>query len=227
MIYTRELFRKFIKDNSDEKYKNFNKKLIRTAYELNGVRIPVLRKHAKFISECENVREFFEWEIENYEQVMLEGLMLSRFIKKKDFFRLLDGYVLKIDDWSLCDSACCVVKRKDEEYFDKCKEYVKSEDVWRARWGIVALMVNFYDKDRDEICGIIKSIKAQGYYLDMALAWFLQAIAAKDSEKAEYIIKHVDLSPEVKKMTLGKIRDSFRIDEQKKLYFKKILCWTN
>lgn len=226
MIYTKEDLRRFIKDNSDGKYRDFQKKIVKTNYVINGVRIPLLKKHAKFISECENTLEFFEWDIENYEQVMLEGLMLSRFDKKKEFFGLLDRYIDKIDDWSLCDSACCAVKRKDDEYFDKCREYVGSTNLWRARWGIVSIMTEFCDKDKDELCDILGSIKANGYYLDMAVAWFLQVLVAKESSKAEYVISKSELSPEVRKMAIGKIRDSYRIDEEKKLYFKKILCWT-
>lgn len=183
----------------------------------------MLKREAKYIAKNCDAREFFGWETACYEQIAVQGYVLSYKAKSQEFEELLDNYVGKIDDWSLCDGACCAVKRKDEEYFALCKSYAASKDEWRARWGLVAIMTNFLDKDAEELKQILSSVRQGKYYVDMALAWLLQVLAAKYEDKAVYIIKNVSLSATVKKMTVGKIRDSFRIPPDKKVYLKTLL----
>lgn len=222
-MYTLEDFDRFIRQNADEKYKAFISKIINTRYPLNGVRMPLLKAEAKKIA-CDSVSEdFFDRHATCYEQVALEGLVLARKAKGGEFFSLLEKYVVKIDDWSLCDSACCAAKRRDEEYYAVCASYVRSDDEWRARWGIVAVMVNFLDKSESELVSLLAQVKQGRYYSDMALAWLLQVLAAQDKEKAASVIKVLPLSLTVRKMTVGKIRDSFRIDKENKASFKKML----
>ena len=88
---------------------------------------------------------------------------------------------------------------------------------------IVALMVNYLDKDEETLLGVLKSVRQGKYYVDMALAWLLQVLAVKYEEKAVSAIKILELSETVKKMTAGKIRDSFRISKEKKDFFKNLL----
>lgn len=222
-MYTLENFQSFIDLNKEEKYRVFQSKLIRTSYVFNGVRMPLLKKEAKIVANNCDVKEFFAWKTTCYEQVAVQGYILAIKSKSQQFYGLLEDYVGKIDDWSLCDVACCAVKRKDEEYFKKCSEYARSSDEWRARWGIVALMVNYLDKDEETLSDVLKSVKQGKYYVDMALAWLLQVLAVKYEKKAVSAIKTLELSKTVKKMTAGKIRDSFRISKEKKEFFKNLL----
>lgn len=223
MIYERHNLEEFIKTHSEQKYKEFSQKIILTKYPMNGIRMPIVKKHAKYIFSCENAKEFFDWDILCYEQVLLQGYLIGYFKNDEKFENLLIRYVKKIDDWSLCDGPCCAIKRKDDEYFELTRQYSISDDMWQARWGIVSLMTNFWDKPKEALYDILNNINATGYYLDMAAAWFLQVIAAKDSQKAEYIIKNTSLNGQTRKMAIGKIRDSFRIDKENKKYFKELL----
>lgn len=222
-MYTVQDFQNFVKANSDEKYKAFHSKLVNTSYTLNGVRMPLMKKEAKLIAKNCDAREIFAWKTFCYEQVAVQGYVLALKCKSREFYELLEDYVGKIDDWSLCDGACCAVKRKDEEYFALCKSYASSRDEWRARWGIVGIMVNFLDKDENTLLSVLGSIEQGKYYVDMAFAWLLQVLAVKYEDKAISAIKTLNLSPAVRKMTAGKIRDSFRISKEKKDYFKSLL----
>lgn len=222
-MYTAEDFKNFIRLNADEKYKAFISKLVNTSYALNGVRMPLMKKEAKFIAKNCDVKDFFAWDTVCYEQVAVQGYVLSYIAKSAEFKELLENYIGKIDDWSLCDGACCAIKRKDDEYFALCKSYASSPDEWRARWGIVGIMVNFLDKDEETLLSMLKSIEQGKYYVDMALAWLLQVLAAKYEDKATNAIMTLNLSPAVRKMTAGKIRDSLRISKEKKDFFNNLL----
>ena len=86
----------------DVKYRNFTSKLTKTKYPLIGVRIPILKKIAKElkgkdISFCNAVY---------FEEIMVEGLMIGYLNDAEEVIEKLKNFVLKIDDWSVCDSCC-------------------------------------------------------------------------------------------------------------------------
>ena len=217
--YDRGMLEAFIKDNADEKYRKFHTRLTKSKYELNGIPIPILRKYAKELSKCDNLSEFFKEKSWCYECCMLKGLVLSKLkVEDNEFFSLLDGYIAEIDDWALNDVGCCAIHRKDEMYLLKVKNLSKSDDIWQARWGIVAIMTNFFDKD-DVIRELIDNLVAKDYYVDMALAWLIQVLCVKNKDMAIELLQSPKVNESVKKYAKRKIKDSFRISDEDKEYF--------
>ena len=215
-------FDEFIKANSEEEYKNFHSRLTRSNYPINGIRIPILRKYAKELAKSRDMRDFLAKESNCYEQCMLKGLIIpSLKVTDEEFFSLLESYIDEIDDWALTDVACSGIHRKDKVYLDKIKEYAAREDIWYARWGIVALMVNFFDKD-EAIYEVVDNLIAKDYYVDMALAWLIQVLAVKNREVAIALMQGDKVSDVVKKMAVRKIKDSFRISKEDKEFFAKM-----
>lgn len=224
MIYSKEEVSRFIQENSDEKYKEFHSRLTKTAYKINGVRVPVLRKYASMLAKCENIEEFFSSKIQSYEECMLKGLTIAAYKCSEDRrYMFLEKFFKEIDDWAVCDVSCSKLKHKSDKYWQKCREYAASEHVWTARWGIVGIMTNFADRG-DEIAWAVASVNAESYYIDMGLAWLLQVLAVKDRKVAETIVKSQSVSSTVKKYALRKIKDSFRISIEDKQYFEKLLA---
>ena len=222
MIYTKEDFNNFLTENIDEKYKDFHTRLTRTAYSINGVRIPILRAYGKnLIKECDNLVEFIQCDSECYEEVMLKGILLSGIMKKSNEFGILDKFLYQIDDWAVCDVSCGGLKRKDDVYLNKCLDYVKSQHIWTARWGLVAFMTNFCDKS-NELRQAVYNIIAEDYYIDMAIAWLIQVLCIKNREVAEEFLASKKIGDSVKKMAVRKIKDSFRISQDDKKYFESL-----
>lgn len=221
MIYTEETVKDFISENSEEEYRKFHSRLTRTAYAVNGIRVPIMRKFAKTLASCENVGEFLKSSPKCYEEAMIKGLVFGYLRRYQDFFADLERFFSEIDDWAVCDVACGNVKRKDAEYLEKCLEYAGSDHIWTARWGIVAMM-SFSEKS-DTVRKAVYSIKAQDYYIDMALAWLIQVLAVKNRPLAEEFILSPNISDKVKKFAVRKIRDSFRISGEDKEYFTNIV----
>lgn len=215
--YDKNEIEKFIKDAADEKYRDFHSKLTKSAYQLNGVRIPILRKYAKELVAMEGLDEFIDEKPSCYEFCMLKGMTLAHLKKTDDnkFFQLLRRFIQDIDDWAVTDTACCAIHRKDEAYRQEVAKLALSGDVWQARWGIVAIMTNFFDKD-DMILQVVKERAAEGYYVDMAIAWLIQVLCVKNRGVAIKLLQADFVSPTVKKYAERKIKDSFRISKEDK-----------
>ena len=218
-MFTNDEFKLFIKENADENYKNFHSRLTKSKYPLNGVRIPVLRAYGKIIVKSQDVTEFMKSKSDCYEAVMFKGIIISNMLKKgEEKFDILEGFFLEMDDWAVCDIACGGLHRKDGFYLEKCLTYAKSPHIWTARFGIVAFMSNFYDKTK-ELREMAYNIVAEDYYIDMALAWLIQVLCIKNREVAIELLASEKISDTVKKMAVRKIKDSFRISRQDKIYF--------
>ncbi len=216
-------FEEFVKTNREEKYRDFHMRLTRSSYLINGIRIPILRKYAKEIAKSRDTADFLKQKSQCYEQCMLKGLLITYLkLDDKDFFPLLESYIGEIDDWALTDVVCSDIRRKDDIYLNKVIEYAKSKDIWFARWGIVAVMVNFYDKD-EVIYEIVNNLIAKDYYVDMALAWLIQVLSVKNRAVAVSLMKSDKVSGQVKKLAARKIKDSFRVSKEDKEYFAQII----
>ena len=101
IIWNKSNYKNFItylyqKKDSD-KFIDFSKKLIFTKYEMIGIKVPVLRSIAKQISKTD-IYSFLEIVRSNtYEEIMLEGLVIS-YIKDYNIFKkyLIGLYVMYV-----------------------------------------------------------------------------------------------------------------------------------
>ena len=95
----------------DDKYKEFHKSLVlNSKYEMIGVRVPIMRKIAKEISKT-NIFEFLKYvNSKYYEEVLIEGLVISYIKDEELFYKYFKEYIKKIDNWAICDSFCSSIK---------------------------------------------------------------------------------------------------------------------
>lgn len=206
--------------NQDLKYKDFTKKLLPTVSEkrIIGVRIPVLRKIAKNLNG-----DNFNWYY--FEEVMLHGLEIG--YSNCDFdekLRLLDKFIPRIDNWSVCDSVSSTLKfinENKEKFLNYLEKYMNSKEEYELRFVVVTLM-NYYVEDEyiDFVMDYLTSIKSSYYYVNMAVAWALSVAFVKYECKVMPIIQQKKLTKEVHNMLISKIRDSYRVDISKKEFLK-------
>ena len=87
--WTKETYQEYIKyliSIKEEKYKEFHSKLCFTKYEILGIRLPIIRKIVKQISKT-NYEDFFKHtKSKYYEEVMIEGLVISTIKDEAIFF---------------------------------------------------------------------------------------------------------------------------------------------
>lgn len=208
--------------NQDLKYRDFTKKLLPTVSEekIIGVRIPVVRKIAKNLND-----DNFDWYY--FEEVMLHGLEIGysnyEFDEK---LRLLDQFIPRIDNWSVCDSVSSSLKfinKNKEDFLNYLQKYMNSEEEYEIRFVVVTLM-NYYIEDEyiDFVIDYLTNIKSSYYYVNMAVAWALSVAFVKYEYKVMPIIKQKQLTKDVHNMLISKIRDSYRVDTSKKEILKKL-----
>jgi 3-methyladenine DNA glycosylase AlkD len=210
----------------EEKYKEFNSSLCVSKYEMLGIRLPILRKIAKDISKT-NIEEFFKISNDKYyEEVMIQGFVISNIKDEQVFFNYFKAYINKIDNWGICDSFCNsikIVEKYEDKYFKEALELSLNEDEFISRVGLIILLNHFIKEENlKEIFDTLNSIKSDKYYINMAEAWLVCEIYTKFPSQALEFIKNNNLSKFTHNKSISKIHDSYRVSSNEKEYLNKL-----
>ena len=203
---------------ADEKYAEFQKKLVPTANpeSIIGVRVPVLRAFVKRMTE-ERKRAFLsELPHELFEENLLHALIIG---ETKDFDRaaaLTEEFLPYADNWAVTDilSLRCPRARYDDLY-GLTLRWCASERVYTVRFGIVTMKQYFLDDFRPSGLEIVSRLNGN-YYVDMAAAWYFCDALIKHFDEAIVYLKEGKLCDSVMKKTVRKAKESFRISEERK-----------
>lgn len=198
----------------DLKYKEFNTKIIKTRYPIIGIRMPILKKYAKSISK--NIT-FISDDNPFYEEVMLEGLLITYDKDINSFINRLDDFIFKIDDWSICDTICAsskIVIKNKEVFYKYITKYKNSKKEFETRVMIVMLMDYYLDeKYLSRIFEIIDNIKCHEYYTEMAIAWLIASSLAKYQKETLEYMSNANISKFAYNKAISKACDSYVISD--------------
>ena len=197
----------------NEDYQKFNERIIKTKYQILGIKFPVLRSIAKEISKGD-YKSFLENTTDTYfEELFIYGLVS---LNDNSYFT---KYLDKIDNWALCDSYVIsqkfILKDKDK-YFNQYLKLLLSDKTYYIRVGLVTLL-NFYMEDKyvKDILTNLSNIKNNDYYVLMGEAWLLQVISINNFKLViDYLSK--SNNPKLINMTVNKIRDSYKFSKEDK-----------
>lgn len=139
----KEEVRRFLIENSEEKYREFSKALIPGEETMLGVRLPVLRKKAKELAKG-NWREELKTKDIYFEEVMLRGMMLS-YVKESlsTMLPYIEAYIPYVKNWSVCDSVFSkmdVLREDGEKTWEFIQPYLYSDREFEIRTGIIIMM---------------------------------------------------------------------------------------
>ncbi|WP_252236770.1 DNA alkylation repair protein [Clostridium sp. CH2] len=216
-----EYIREKIFKLSDVKYKEFHSKLCPNTNNIVGVRVPLLRKLAKEISNGEWRDYLSQAENEYYEEIMLQGMVIG--LAKMDIeerVKYIGEFVPKIYNWGICDTFCAGLKcfkSNKEKGFDLLNTYLDSQKEFELRFAIV-LLLDFYIVDEyvDRVIEILDNIHHDGYYVKMAAAWAISICYIKYPEKTIKYLKSNKLDDFTYNKALQKIIESYRVDKDEK-----------
>ena len=212
----------YLEKISDKDNIEFSKKITMTNYEVLGIKTPILKSIAKDISKTD-IESFFKYTGNKYyEEVMIEGFVLSS-IKDPDLFmKYFEKFILKIDCWAICDSCISSYKiMKKYDFSNYAYSLILDSREFIIRVGYIILMDYYIDDEH--IKEILKlSLKESNYYyVNMAIAWLLSVCFIKYRVNTLELLKSKKLSPFVQNKTISKIRESYRVsDEDKELVNK-------
>lgn len=229
-----EEVRKLLFENIDEKYKDFNKSLVpgETA-PMIGVRLPVLRVIAKKLAK-EHPEDYIQALMTEetksqvyHEELLLHGIIIGYLkcdIPKRA--ALLDGFVPRIDNWAVCDSSCMTYKfmKKDMQYwFQYLSDYAKRSKEYEIRFAVVSMLDHFVTEEYiEQVLEVMRSIRHEGYYVKMAVAWAVSVCYVKFPEQTLKLFTEDALNDFTHNKSIQKIRESYRVSKEDKEMLKTL-----
>ncbi|MSN97141.1 DNA alkylation repair protein [Campylobacter sp. FMV-PI01] len=207
----------------DEKYKNFNQKIIKTKDEILGVRVLDLRKIAKNLMKNDKWREFLNQKnLKIYELKVIYGVILSSCdLKLSQKLKIYDEFLKKCDNWALID----LIKFQNlsnynkNELFKFTKKLLKNEKEFILRAGFVNLIYHFIDEKYLSFIFNIGNI-SQNYYDKMAHAWLISECFAVFPHQTFKFLESKSLDKFTQNKAISKCLDSFRISDEFKSKLK-------
>ena len=202
--------KKFLKDNSDFGYAEFNRKFINSKYPILGVRLPILRKFAKEVEP-----EYIELDSTlSHEEILLYGLAAGFIKSEEEQLEYLENILPFIDNWGTCDSIVSSLKKlTGEKSYSYLSQLLANDREFYIRVGIVGMMRNFMKTDKlQNILKKLSAIKSDTYYVKMALAWFYAELCVFNCAIGKQTISEIT-DKFVRNKAISKARDSFRISK--------------
>lgn len=228
--WNKENYKKFIGyliSIKDEKYKDFHSSLVlNSKYEMIGIRIPIMRKIANEISKTD-IEEFLKHsQNKYYEEIMIQGLVISNIKDEEIFYKFFKNHINKIDNWALCDSFCNsikIVKKYEEKYFPLAIEMSLNEKEFISRTGLVIILSHFVEeKYLKEIFNTLNKINSDEFYINMAQAWLICDLYIKYPKETLKFIKQNNLNKFTHNKAISKIHDSYRVSKEDKEYLNTL-----
>ena len=211
----------------DEKYKEFQTKLIPTADPdtFIGVRTPELRKYAKELADKANISEF----IHNvphrfFDENQLHAFIISMMKNYELCISELNLFLPYIDNWATCDQLSPTVFKKHKvQLIQHIKIWIQSDKTYTKRFGIKMLMQHFLDENFDPLyLSMVSDIKSEEYYVNMMIAWYFATALAKQYDSVLPYLKEKKLSLFTHNKTIQKAVESYRITLNQKNYLRRL-----
>lgn len=216
----------FLLANIDGEYREFTLPLIPNIDKDSflGVRLPLLKKFAKELSESERA-EFMDYLPHHYhEENVLHSLILSS-IKDYDLFiKRIDEFLPFVNNWAVCDSVCNkhLEKHKDK-LIKEIYKWLKSKEVYRVRYAIKCLMSYYLDESFSmEHLKKVEQVTLDDYYVKMMIAWYIATGLAKNYEDFIKSIEEKSFDVFIHNKAIQKAVESYRVSDEHKVYLKSL-----
>lgn len=209
---TIEQILKDLSNHKDEKYANFQRKIIKTNLEILGIRTPCLRK---IVKNLENIEFLKSDKREIYELNLLEGFVISSInLEFKTKLKFYESYIKRADNWALIDAVKFKKPNKDE-LFESIKIWLKSEDEFIKRAAYVNLLYHFVDNAYLEFIFSLPD-ENKFYYDMMGHAWLVSECMAKFPDESLKFLRNNKLNNKTLIKSITKCIESFRVEENHK-----------
>ena len=160
-----------------------------------------------------------EGPFESYEQVLCAGLAAAYakapLVERLTALRSLLPY---FDSWAMTDSVFPTLRFLESEkplLWAFAMECIAGPGEYIVRSGIVILL-RFFIAEAEPVAALLRGIRDERYYVQMAVAWCFAEMAVDHYEIVEKVLESGELHPFVHNKTIQKMRESYRISEEKK-----------
>lgn len=213
--------------NQDEKYRDFQAKLIPTVnpQSVIGVRTSVLRAFAKKLYKENDFCDFLnDLPHKYFDENQLHAFLISE-IKDFDFcIDELNKFLPFVDNWATCDQMSPkVFKKHKKELLEQIKIWILSEKTYTVRFAAGMLMQHFLDEDFClEYPKMVLKIRSDEYYVKMMVAWYFATALAKQYDAVLPFLENKSLEKWTHNKAIQKALESYRVSDEQKKYLRTL-----
>ena len=203
---------------ADPTYKAFTERLVETKYEILGVRLPILRSLTKGIVSGD-WKAFIQKPKTTFEEMMLEGFVIASVnVSLNQRLMLIEAFIRKIDNWSVCDSFCSslkITKKYPKEMWNFLMSLRKDSNPYVLRFIIVMMLMYYLSDDWiDRVLCELQAVQHDDYYVKMAVAWAISIAFIKQQEKARLFLQTANLDLFTFNKAQKKIIESRKVSDE-------------
>ena len=211
---------------ADPKYRAFTLSLIPNVDEKTflGVRLPVLKKYAKWLDAKER-EEFLDSLPHLYhEENILHAFILPNITDYDEFIRRVDSFLPFVTNWSVCDTLCNKYLTKSKErLLPQIYDWLNSNEVYRVRYAVKCLMNYYLGEDfAPEHIQKVREVTLTDYYVRMMIAWYLATGLAKNYGDFVKPIEEKWFDDFTHNKAIQKAVESYRVSDDHKQYLKTL-----
>lgn len=225
---TNQEIRQRLEELVDEKYRHFHQRLCNGNETILGVKMPKLEALAKEIVKSD-WREYLSRACDDsYEEIQLQGMVigLTKDMSMEEYFKYLENFIPKIDNWAICDITCAKLKRTKKclkEMWDFLDSYYYSEEEFKIRFALVMYLDYFLtDEYIEMVLARVEEVRHEGYYVRMAAAWLLQVAYVKNRDITLAFLQKTKIDNFTYNKALQKMRESLRVSKEDKQMLQKM-----
>ena len=212
---------KHLKVISDNKFAEFSKSLSNSEYISIGVKNPILRQIIKEHKDDSELN-LCDFELGKYLEVdfIYFGLALSRIKTAEEQLKFLEQNIKNAKSWAITDCVTTYLRKTTFDMFlNFFKKLHNSSFIYERRFCYVFALKHWKNPRILEIFPLFT--ENEEYMVMMAEAWLLATVAIDFSEEVfKFLEKTSDTI--LKRKTISKICDSFRISSDQKMQFKTL-----
>ena len=222
-----EEIRKELFHLQDEKYRDFQKKLIPAIDPdtVIGVRTPALRQYAKQLVKRADIQAFLDDLPHQYfDENQLHAFVISGMKDYEQCMQEVIRFLPYVDNWATCDQLSPkVFKKHRAELMQMINIWICSEKTFTIRFAIGMLMEHFLDEDFDPVYpAMAAGVRSEEYYVNMMIAWYFATALAKQYASAIGFIEQQQLDVWTHNKAIQKSLESYRITPEQKEYLKTL-----
>ncbi len=214
-------FVSLLESKKDDKLASFSKKLSNSDYLFYGIKIPELRKIIKDIKQDKEL-DLKVFILGNYFEIdfIYFGLSLIKINDIDMQLSFIQKEIHKAKSWMVTDSVPSFISKYDfDTYFSFFLKTYNSKEEYERR---ISYVLGLKLSKEKEILSILEYMnKEDTYIVEMAKAWLLATIAITYPKEVYDFVSKIKSSL-LKRKTISKIIESFRISDLVKNGFKKL-----
>ena len=218
--------REYLLSQQDIKYRNFTLPLIPNVNEKTfiGVRLPVIKKYAKDLSEKDRLEFIKDLPHQYHEENILHAFILSNMKDYDEFLNCVNEFLPYVSNWSVCDTICNKnLTKYRPQLIKEIYKWLKSDELYRVRYAVKCLMNYYLGEDfEEEHIQKVFEVKLDDYYVKMMIAWYLATGLAKNYDSFIKAVEEHHFDAVTHNKAIQKAVESYRISEEHKAYLKTL-----